>query len=439
VNLFLTQVESGTGKAPFVLQSIPGYAEFAVLGYALRGSIEVNGRFFVVAGPYLFELYSDGTNAALGTLSSNLGPVDMAQGLEQLVIVDGASGYVLRLNTNAFTRISSPGWRGSVRVAFLGGFFLFVAPETQQFYWSAIDDATTLDALDFASAESAPDDIVGILVDHRDVMLLGTKSVEGWRLTGTSAVFERNEGAIMEIGLCAPFAVQKVDSTFIWVGNDENGQGQVWMADGYRPVPIGSEAISTMLQAADLSQAVAYTYQQDGHSFYCLNAPGLETTLVFDVKTQQWHDRAELDDGSLTPIRGTCHAFCFGKHFIGADDGKVYYLDKNKHTLNGNVLVRERTSPHNAAADLSRIEFARFTLDCIVGEGKPDMTAPVVQMRYSNDGGKTWSAWREASLGALGEYASRVIFRRLGMGRDRVWQVRVTDDAPFSIVNAVIE
>lgn len=440
VNLHLSLIESGTGKAPAVLQSIPGLTAFASIGTAIRGIHEVNGRLFVAAGSALYEINSTGTVTNLGSLATSSGPVDMAHGLFQLVAVDGDNGYVLTLATNVFAQIASSSWRGSKRVGFLDGYFLFIAPFTQQFYWSAIDNATSLDALDFASAESSPDTLASLLIDHRDVMLFGTQSTEGWNNTGTSAIFERNSGAIMEVGCAAPFSAQKLDSTFIWVGNDQNGQGQVWMADGYKPRRISTIPIETALQkSTDLSAAVAYTYQQDGHSFYCLNAPGLDTTLVFDVNTLSWHDRAELVDGEYAPIRGTCHAYCFGKHLIGADDGTLYYLDKDAYTLGGDVLVRDRISPHNAIPSLAWGVFSRFAIDCTVGAGKADGSAPSVQMRYSNDGGNTWTDWRTASLGSVGEYAMHVFWRRLGRARDRVWQVRCTDDTPFSIVNAFAE
>jgi hypothetical protein len=366
----------------------------------------------------------------------------MADGLFQLVIVDGTYGYVLTLASNAFGQITADGWLGSTRVAFLDGYFLFIAPDTQQFYWSAIDDATSLDALDFASAESNPDNLTSMLVDHRDLMLFGGKTVEGWRNTGATAVFERNEGAIMEVGCVAAFTAQKLDSTFMWLGADANGQGVVWMAEGYRPKRASNLAIEQLLQAStDLSQATAYTYQQDGHSFYCLNAPGLSTTLCFDVTTGVWHDRAELVNGEYEPIRGVCHAFCFGMHLIGADTG-VYELDKTANTLGGDTLVRDRISPHEPKPTGKPQFFSKFTLNCDVGTGKPDGTAPSVQFRYSNDSGRTWSQWRTAGLGAQGEYATSVEFLRLGYvkkGGDRVWMVRCTDDAPFSIVEGVAE
>jgi hypothetical protein len=189
----------------------------------------------------------------------------------------------------------------------------------------------------------------------------------------------------------------------------------------------------------DRSGAVAYTYQQDGHSFYCLNVPGLATTWVYDVAAGEWHERAELVDGEYTQHRGTCHAYAFGKHLIGAADGKIYSYDPLANTNNGDVLVRDRISPHMSNPGYEKQYFKILQIDCAVGAGLADGSAPSLQMRYSDDGGIAWGNWRAASMGVIGSRTTRAIFRRLGGGRDRVWQIRTTDDVAFSIVGANVE
>lgn len=440
VNLFPSILESGTGKAPAILQEVPGLTLFCNAGSEIRGMKTVAGRCFFVAGSTLYEVSSSGVLTSRGALSSSTGRVDMAHGLFQLVIVDGSYGYVLKLESNAFSRITADGFYGSPRVAFLDGYFAFIRPQTQQFYISAIDDATSLDALDFASAERSPDDLVAILADHGELWLMGERSVEIWVNTGGSDFpFQRNSGAILEVGCAAAHSAQKLDSTVIWVGNDDAGAGTVWMANGYKPARISTQAVEEALQrSTNLSGASAYTYQEDGHNFYCLNVPGLDTTWVFDIFTGQWHERAELVNGDYQQHRANAHAYAFNKHLVGASSGKVYFLDKTRGDNDGDVKVRDRVSPHNASPSLEVLAFNQFELDCEVGRGKSDGTAPTLLMRYSNDGGHTWSAWRSSSLGAVGQRRQRVLFRRLGRARDRVWQVRVTDNVLCSILNAKV-
>ena len=439
INLFPVVTESGTAKAPAILQPIPGLSLFATLGAEVRGGRVVGDRCFVVADSTLYELDSAGTATSRGTLSTSTGFVDMAHGNTQLVMVDGANGYALTLSSNTFQTIGS-NFYGSSRVAFLDGYFVFIRPDTGQFYWTAIDDATTLDALDFATAEGSPDDLVSVVADHRELWLFGENTTEVWINTGSEAVFERNSGAFMEHGCAAAFSAQKMDNTVFWLGKDENGSGVVYRAQGYTPVKISTKAIDEQIQrSTDISGARAYTYQQDGHSFYVLNVPGLETTLVYDVASGAWHERAELVDGEYEPHRGTFHVYAFSKHLIGADDGKVYWYDTTKNTNNGDVLVRDRISPHAAAPGLSNIRFNSVELDCTVGGGKADGSEALLMMRYSNDGGNAYTGWRTASLGAIGERTTRARFLRCGMARDRVWHFRVTDDVSFAIVGANLE
>lgn len=439
VNLFPAIVESGNGKAPAILQSIPGLTLFADLGAEVRGlKVGKGGRLYGIGGTVLNEISAYGGVTARGTLLTATGPVGMEQNLNQMIVTDGANGYVSAFATNIFTQITTDGWLGSRKVSVLDGFAIFVKPDSQEFFISAIDDATTIDILDYASAEGSPDNIVAQIVDHGQLMLFGESSVEIWDNTGaTDFPFARNNGARIETGCSAPFSICKLDNTVYWLGQDDRGGGIVWKLNGYTPVRVSTQAIEEAIQSApDLSSAAAYAYQEDGHSFYCLNVPGLSTTWCFDVAAGVWHERAELVDGEYTQHRGTCHAYAYGQHLIGAPDGKIYAYDPTVNNNAGDILVRDRISPHQALPTYDYQGFNSLQVDCVVGTGLADGSAPSLQMRYSNDGGNAWGNWRTASMGAIGQRLTRAIFRRLGTARDRVWHIRMTDDAPFSIVGA---
>jgi hypothetical protein len=57
-------------------------------------------------------------------------------------------------------------------------------------------------------------------------------------------------------------------------------------------------------------------------------------------------------------------------------------------------------------------------------------------LRWSNDGGSTWSNEHWKSIGKQGKYKNRVIWRRLGLARDRIYEVVVTDPIKAVIVSA---
>jgi hypothetical protein len=346
-----------------------------------------------------------------------------------------------------FAQITAEGWLGSHTVESLNGYFVFIDPNTQTFYISALDDALTFDALETAEAGASPDKLVGQIVVGKALILFGEITGEIWQESGDlDFPFARNSGAHMDVGLLAAHTAKELDSTVFWLGRDQRGAGMVFRMEGYRPVRISTMAVEQKIQEVirsgrDISQANAYTYQQDGHSYYVLRVPGLDTTWTFDAASGQWHERAELIDGQYAQHRGVYHAYAFGKHLVVADDEIIYEYDPDANDNAGDPLCRERVTPHMSAPSLKLLSFPRFELDCEVGHGigVGGATEARVMLRYSNDGGVSFGSWRTATLGAVGERQARARFLRCGTARDRVWAVRCTDPVPFAIVNAAIE
>ncbi len=384
---------------------------------------------------------------ARGTLLTYRGHVGMSVGLTQLVVTDGANGYTMELESGDFARITSDGWLGSATVSNIDGISIFIDPGTQTFYTSSIEDASVLDELEFASAGGSPDKLVASVVDHREVWLFGEASTEVWQNTGgTDFTLSRNDGAFMQTGLMAAFTAKRLDNAIFWLGQDKQGAGQVFRAQGYQAKRISTMAVEQKIQGAiaaghDVSQACAYALQYNGHATYCLQVPGLDTTWCYDVASSQWHERAEFPQGDYAQHRADYHAYCYGKHIIGGQDSETLYAyDVDANTNAGDVLVRDRISPHYASPSLDRISFGDFELDCTVGKGLAGQSEATVMMRYSNDGGESWpNPWRYSTLGAVGETKAPAKFTRNGSAKDRVWHVRVTDDVPFAIINASIE
>lgn len=436
VNLYLSGMETPS-KAPFILDSIPGLAVFASLGAEIRGLFYTGTRAFAVAGQTLYEINSDGTFVARGTLATLSGTVSIDYGLFQLVIVDGPYGYVLTLATNVFAQINTPGFYGSKSVAFIGNYFSFVRPDTGQFEISEINDASSVDALSFASAEFAPDNLVGQLADHEDMWYFGELTTEIWVLNGgVDFSLSRRQGAAIEVGLAAVHSAKKIDSTILWIGKDRNGSGIVYRAQVYQPLRISTQAVEQALQAStDLSSARAFCYQENGHSFYCINAPGVKSTWCYELSTGQWAERADLDSfGQFKAHRGTNHMYAFGSHLLGSDSGVIYRLDKSLYQNAGDPLVRERVSPHGAAPHRNYVFFDHLYMDCSTGEAAQGIDS-FVELSYSNNSGRSWGAAVLRSIGKVGEAFARVVWSRLGMSRDRIWKVRYSGNAPFSIID----
>ena len=247
-------------------------------------------RTFCVAGSTLFEIKGTTYNQ-IGKLSTSNGPVCMTDNGQQLAIVDGTYGYVYTFASDTFARITDPDMPKANRCAFIDQYVLFNDVGTSKFYWSDLLDASSVDALDFASAEGQPDILNSLAVLHRQVWLFGDSTTEIWMDTGgTDSAFARIDGVFIEVGCVAPQSVQKLNNSLIWLGNGDSGYGIVWRSEGLQPKRISTHAIEYQLSLlGDLSGATSWAYTDGGHQFYVLNVPGAKTSWVYDCASSLWH------------------------------------------------------------------------------------------------------------------------------------------------------
>lgn len=438
VNLYPMVSEASNDRPILVLESAPGLELVHDFGAEVRGMRNADGRFFVAAGAELYELDAAETVTARGALPSASGFVSMANGEGQLAMVDGVRLAVLNLTTNSISSVASAGWLGSNTVSFLDGYFLFVEPNTERSYISAIDDATTLDALDFTSADKQPDNIVAHVVTRSEWYLIGTRSTEVWiNSGGADYPFTRYQGTPIDVGTFGPRSACATGDGVVMVGQSETGGPYVYQLQGYQPVRVSTQAVEQQLEAStDLTQARLWTYQEAGSEFVAVWAPGMVTTWVWDAATKLWHERGELVSGAWTPSRVEHVAYFNGKHYA-AGGTKLYRMSRNYTTLAGDALVRERTWSHLLSPSLEPQRFTSLELRCTTGSE----TEGFVTLEVSNDGGSVYGAPLRRSLGVVGRRAERVRWMPLGTcpaGGSRVHRLRCSDAVPLTIHGAVI-
>lgn len=418
----------------WMMVSTPGLVDIATLSGAIRGSKVASGRWFVVAGETLYEMTSAGASTVRGTLSSNTGYVGMDDNKTQLAIVDGPNLYIFALASNVLTLIVSSGWRGSDDVAEMDGYFIFVDPGTDQFYISAIDDGTNLDALDFSSADSSPDDIITHRVSHRQILFFGALSGEFWINSGSNEFpFSRYQSYTMDVGVVGKRAAINAADTIFWIGQTDRGKGIVYMLSGNQPQRVSTQPVEeTLKTSTDLALATMWTYQVEGHEFVGINAPGLGTTWVYDAALQLWHERAEWDDGWQARRTKFVTAFA-GEHFTGDDLGKLSRLDSSLNTLAGRPLVRERTWPHMVQPSLEAVSYYAVEVSAKSGYGGS------MSLQVSNDGGVTFGPPLLRSLGVTGRWVQRLRWNGMGASYNRVHRLRQSDDVPFALYTAAVD
>ena len=188
-------------------------------------------------------------------------------------------------------------------------------------------------------------------------------------------------------------------------------------------------------------------YQQDGHPFYLLTFPSANKTWAYDLSTGLWHERAGWEDGAFTRYRPNTMALFNGKIIAGDfENGKLYELDPVTYTDNGDVQrwLRSWRALPTGQNNLKRTAQHSLQLDCQAGVGlvTGQGSDPQVMLRWSDDGGHTWSNEHWRSIGAIGETGQRVIWRRLGMTlklRDRVYELSGTDPVKIAIMGAELQ
>ena len=329
VNLFPEVIPDG-GQTGGFLNRAPGLDLLVTVGTGpIRGLWTFNGVGYVVSGTELYSLTTAYVATLRGTVAGT-GPVSMSDNGTQLFIAANGPGYIYNSSTAVFAQITDVDFAGALIVGYLDGYFVFIQPDSQIFWVTQLLDGSSVDPLDFASAEGSPDGLVSMIIDHGQIWLFGTNSVEVWYDSGAADFpMTRIQGAFNEIGCAAAFSVAKLDNGIFWLGADARGQGIVYRANGYTGTRVSTHAIEyAIAQYGDISDAIAYTYQQEGHAFYVLTFPTGDATWVYDVATQAWHERAGFVNGDFTRHRSNCQV-AFNNEVIVGDyvNGKVYAFD----------------------------------------------------------------------------------------------------------------
>ena len=357
INLIPSPIEANNERATASFKDLPGLRLLVASSGPIRGAIQSNGRAFVVAGNKLYELSTAWVLTERGTLGTSTGWVDFAANATQVFCTDGSALYCLTRDTNAFQSVAD--YPGGKRIAVLNEYLLFVHADSGRFGWSNVGDGTTLDALDFATAESSPDNLEALIVTNGQVFLPGLDGSEIWTNVGGDETFARNGSAVIEAGTTAPYSVRRLDNSIFWVGSSEQtGQGVVFRLNGYTPVRISTQWVEEKLAGIDLSEARAFTMQIEGHAFYWLNVPGVDTSLVYDVLSGLWFEAAELVDGEYTQHRADVHLFFNNTHVMGDAAGNLYAFDPLVSNNAGDVLVRDRIPPVIGTPD-QRLQIGR--------------------------------------------------------------------------------
>jgi hypothetical protein len=420
----------------------------------VRGMRALSGLKYAIAvcGNRVYKIETNLTFTEVGTLTTSSGPVSITDNVmttEGLTayIVDGPNRYYCVISTNTFVKLPTTDgdWQGATCVDTVDNYIAYNEPGTQN--WAVTDLGSPLSTtLLYGSKDGSPDNIVSLIIDHRQVYLLGEVTTEVWVDVGSlipniiTFPFQRVSGTSSQNGCGAAFSVARFAETFMFLGRDTLGTATIGMMKGYEYIRLSTHAVENSLVGYDVSDARAWTFQIEGHEFYVISFPQIDLTWVYDLTTGQWFKWLYWDSTTATyhRHRAQCGIAFANKNLVGDwQNGKIYSLNFDTFTDAGAPIRRLRRAPH-ITTDLQRQYFEEFQIQfqpgvgLVIGQGDN----PQAMLRWSNDGGSTWSNEHWVDIGKIGAYTNRAIWRRLGWARDRIFEMAVTDPIKAVVVSA---
>ena len=460
INFYLHPYPSIGEGQKFALIGTPGLELYYDSGVSeeVRAVLSWGDYIYMVVGNefrrvFLNQITEVVDSVVVGTLGSSSGIVSIATNGLDIIMVDGPYGYVHDItgleeapeSIGDFTRITDEDFPGGNTVVQVDGYYLVNKPDTGQVYRSDWNDGLKWGGLAFSTAGGDPDNVIGLIVDHLNVAVVGERTAELWVNTGAAIFnFARIDGAFIEQGAVSSSALTKINNALYWLGRDRNGQGQVFQALGHQPKIISTTPISYQISTyTDLSNAIMFSYQQEGHAYVVLTFPTDSVTWVYDSTIGLWHQRSSFIRGLAKRWRINCHTLHKGEHIVGDYiNGKLYKLKTDVYDEDGSDMVSTRTTSilRNRQNRMTVNEVQLVTEPGVgIHTGSSEDTNPKAMFSWSKDGGRNFSQEISVPLGKIGEYENRTKIMQLGQGRNWVFRVKISAAVRKVILGAIMD
>lgn len=377
--------------------------------------------------------------ATIVSINTDVGTITMSA-----VATSSPGATTITVTLAEFGVISDPGFAPPSHIAFTDGWLVVNRVGTQAFATSGPVPYTMIwPVLYFALKDSQSDNLQGLQELNREVWLVGERSSEIWFPSpGTNFGFQRIPGAAPPIGTSAPQSITQVGDSLMWYGQTQQGTNIVVQTQQYSWKRVSQHGVENALSSYPLiSDASAYSYEDEGHLFYVLTLPTADKTWVFD-SNGTWHERLSYDDvtGQFHRERPNCFMNFQNLRLVGDyQSGQIHQMSRSFYEDAGEPIVCIRRCPHIWSREDRRAQFhpwleIEFTtgVGLQLGQGAD----PQAMLRWSVDNGVNFGNEHWATLGKVGKRKTRVIWRRLGSGFDRVFEVSYSDPTKRDIVGA---
>lgn len=390
----------------------------------------------------LYRVDTAGGYSALGTISTSFtGPAWIKNNQTQLCVVDGVSGYVYTPSNNHFDQITDADFPGAGGLTYQDGYGIFFNPNTNSWFFSAINNFGSIDAGDFYAKEATTDNIRFMRCVNRLLYISGEKdSTEVWYNSSgdntsiATATFKRNSESLINMGGGAAKAdSDMVGTMFTWL----TAQGQLAQASGTNSKIVSNGMFGREVSGdgtpehpgySTFSDALAFSFKDQDHLFHQVTFPSAGVTWVLDGTTGLMLKRRSYKlSGGYGRHRANCYVWHNGKHYVGDfENGKIYEMSSAYYDDDGHNIQRVLYS-QEIFGGRQLISFPNVQVTVEAGMGLAGGVAPQIGLEFSADRGKTWSNIVSRSVGATGQYGWQANWSEMGSGYSRIYRVTMTD------------
>lgn len=425
----------------FILNSFPGLTLFSAGSAACRGAFEHLNIMYQVMGETLYSISIFGTRTALGSIPGTARCIFAGIGTSIVVVTEGKAYH---WNGSALSEVVDADLETPNSCAHLNNQIIYDG-DGGRFASADVGDATSINGLNYGTAEINADDLIRVFTYDQLVYLFGDKTIETWWNSGTgNPPFERIEGGAIPVGLGALHSVASNDSGIYFLGDDRNiyfMKGQAHQS--VTPIPLASE-----IEGFDIiDDAQGNAFSALGQNFYVITFPSEQRSFCYNESVGIENGWFELSSETSETKRylGSSFVYFNKKTYVtDADNGNIYELSKDAYDENGVAILRIRDTGTLSGEDFGRpgkeVTLNRLELIMETGVGTSGQGAdPVVMMKYSDDGGRTWSTEQWAKVGQAGNFILKVEWFDLGTFLRRIFRFSMTDPVFWCIKGGAID
>ena len=429
-------------KSRYILESFVGQkAFFSDVSFGTgRGLASYKGVMYRVAGTTLYSVSSAGVHTSLGTIAGSKQCV-FASATDGLIIANN-DGNVYRYTGSVFSEITDSDLESPKSCAFINAKTVYDG-NTGRFAVSDVGDSTSINPLNYGTAESNVDDLVRVFTFNQRLFAYGKATIEVFwdSPAAINPPLVRVEGSILQVGLGAFYSLSSNDGSMFFLSDDR----KVYAYNG-----ASISKVSTILFEAEIStysvisDAIGWNMTLRGVEYYVLIFPSQDKTWVLPIGGE-WFEWSSGVLGGRN--RANSYVFAYDRHFVeDYDSGDIYELDWEVYTETGDAIVRTRDtgvlhggSLFNQIGRPFEIKQFELEMETRVGDLSGEGHDPQIILQLSWDGGRTFGNQYIGYIGNTNQDFIRVYWHNLGRGTEVVFRVSVSDPIYVSIHGAMID